>query len=349
VTALLEVRDLKVHYPVRAGVLQRTVGHVKAVDGVSLTVERGETLGLVGESGCGKSTLSRALVRLVQPTSGEILFEGRDIVRPDRTAARQAHRDIQIIFQDPVSSLNPRFRVKDIILEGLRIQGLTRGADEDGIVADILRKVGLPPETAGRFPHALSGGQRQRIGIARTLVLEPKLIVADEPVSALDVSIQSQVLNLLVDLRRELGLTFVFVAHNLAVVSYIADRIAVMYLGRIVELAPSAGLHANALHPYTVALMSAMPDVEAGQSRRRIRLKGEMPSPMAPPSGCRFRTRCPIARDICATQDPPLAERAAGHLVACHFAGELASPFAAQEGSLQPPSAASAAARSAAL
>jgi oligopeptide/dipeptide ABC transporter ATP-binding protein len=320
---LLEVRDLKVHYPVRSGVLQRVVGHVKAVDGVALSVEAGETLGLVGESGCGKSTLSRALVRLVRPTSGEIRFQGRDFQKLGRAEGRHISRDIQIIFQDPVGSLNPRFRIKDIILEGLRINGLAPRGREDALVADMLQKVGLEPNIAERFPHALSGGQRQRVGIARTLVLQPKLIVADEPVSALDVSIQSQVLNLLVDLRRDLGLTYVFVAHNLSVVSYISDRIAVMYLGKIVELAPSDELYARALHPYTVALISAITTISAGSRQRRIRLSGEMPSPVDPPSGCRFRTRCPIARDICAVTEPSLAAASPGHLVACHFPGEL--------------------------
>lgn len=320
---LLEVRDLKVHYPVRSGVLYRTVGHVKAVDGVSFNVGRGETLGLVGESGCGKSTLSRALVRLVRPTAGEIRFDGMDILTLDRQASKKARRDIQIIFQDPVSSLNPRLRVKDIVLEGLRIHGLADSRTNDALVREILGKVGLGPEIAGRYPHELSGGQRQRIGIARTLVLKPRLIVADEPVSALDVSIQSQVLNLMVDLRRELGLTYVFIAHNLSVVAYISDRIAVMYLGKIVELATGEAIQSSALHPYTVALLSAVPDAATRHRRDRLKLKGEIPSPINPPSGCRFRTRCPIARDVCARDEPGFVEHAPGHWAACHFAGEF--------------------------
>jgi peptide/nickel transport system ATP-binding protein/oligopeptide transport system ATP-binding protein len=306
---------------VRSGVLNRVVARVKAVDGVSFAVRRGETLGLVGESGCGKSTLSRALVRLVAPSAGEIRFEGRDLLRLRGADSNRARRDIQIVFQDPVSSLNPRFRVRDVLLEGLRIQGLSTRADEPLLVAEMLEKVGLAPEIADRLPHELSGGQRQRIGIARTLVLRPTLLVADEPVSALDVSIQSQVLNLLVDLRRDFGLTYVFIAHNLAVVAYIADRIAVMYLGKIVEIAASDALLADALHPYTIALLSAVPDGDS--TRTRVRLEGEIPSPIDPPSGCRFRLRCPIARERCAAEEPALAEHRPGRWAACHFAGEF--------------------------
>ena len=317
-TPLLQVRGLHVRYPVRGGVLQRVVGTVRAVDGVDLEVWPGEILGLVGESGCGKSTLSRALVRLVRPDSGEILLDGRDILKLDAAETKRMRREIQIIFQDPVGSLNPRFRVRDIVLEGRRIQGLSDATDA-AVVREMLLKVGLNPEVADRFPHELSGGQRQRIGIARTLVLNPRVIVADEPVSALDVSIQSQVLNLLVDLRRELGLTYVFIAHNLAVVGYIADRVAVMYLGKIVEVASSDDLIAHPLHPYTVALLSAVP---SGR-RARVHLEGEPPSPLNPPSGCRFRTRCPLAQTICAQTEPPLVQKVNSHLVACHFAGEL--------------------------
>jgi peptide/nickel transport system ATP-binding protein/oligopeptide transport system ATP-binding protein len=322
-TPLLEVRGLRVHYPVQSGILQRVIGQVRAVDGVDLEVFPGETLGLVGESGCGKSTLSRALVRLVRPVAGEIRFDGRDILRFDRAATKRMRRDIQIIFQDPVGSLNPRLRVRDLVLEGRRIQGLADRATDAALVQEMLLKVGLAPELAGRYPHELSGGQRQRIGIARTLVLHPRLIVADEPVSALDVSIQSQVLNLLVSLRRELGLTYLFIAHNLAVICYIADRVAVMYLGKIVEVATSRDIAARPLHPYTVALLSAVPDAALRRRRNRVRLEGELPSPIDPPSGCRFRTRCPIAQPVCADTEPQLMPQADAHLVACHFAGAM--------------------------
>jgi peptide/nickel transport system ATP-binding protein/oligopeptide transport system ATP-binding protein len=322
--SLLEIRRLAVHYPVRGGVLQRTVGRVRAVDGVDLAVRQGEIMGIVGESGCGKSTLSRALVGLARPCAGEIRFDGRDILRLAGAEARRVRRDIQIIFQDPVASLNPRLRIRDIVLEGRRIQGLADRGTDEAVLDDILLKVGLGTELASRYPHELSGGQRQRVGIARTLVLNPRLVVADEPVSALDVSIQSQVLNLLVDLRRELGLTYIFIAHNLAVVGYIADRIAVMYLGRIVELLDAATIHLTARHPYTVALLSAVPDVSARRPRPgRVRLAGDLPSPLNPPSGCRFRTRCPVARPLCAQQEPALTARGGAHPVACHFPGAL--------------------------
>jgi oligopeptide/dipeptide ABC transporter ATP-binding protein len=326
---LLEIRGLAVHYPVRSGVLQRVVGQVRAVDGVDLAVREGEIMGIVGESGCGKSTLSRALVGLVRPSAGEIRFDGRDILRMRGEAARQTRRDIQIIFQDPVGSLNPRFRIRDIVLEGRRIQGLADRATDDEVVKDILLKVGLRPELASRYPHELSGGQRQRAGIARTLVLNPRLMVADEPVSALDVSIQSQVLNLLADLRREFGLTYIFIAHNLAVVGYIADRVAVMYLGRIVELLDAATIHTDARHPYTVALLSAVPDLAIRRRPGRVRLTGDLPSPINPPTGCRFHTRCPVAQPVCSTQEPELATRDGAHPVACHFPGALAPQTAA--------------------
>ena len=320
---LLDVRGLAVHFPVRRGALQRVTGQVRAVDGVDFTLAPRETLGLVGESGCGKSTLSRALVGLVQPSAGEMWFGGHDVFRLRRAEAKRVRRDIQIIFQDPVSSLNPSFSVADIVLEGRRIQGLADPAEDDALVQDMLRRVGLGPDIARRRPHELSGGQRQRVGIARTLILRPKLIVADEPVSALDVSVQSQVLNLLVELRRELGLTYVFIAHNLAVVSYIADRVAVMYLGRIVELAPAETIYARPLHPYTVALLSAMPDPAVRGAPDRLRLAGDVPSPIDPPSGCHFRTRCPIAAPVCAELTPPLAGHGGGQFAACHFPGKL--------------------------
>jgi oligopeptide/dipeptide ABC transporter ATP-binding protein len=321
--ALLELRDVHVRFPVHSGVLQRTVGHLRAVDGVSLAVHRGETIGLVGESGCGKSTLSRVAVMLTQPDAGGVFFEGRDLATLDRKARKLARRDIQIIFQDSLGSLNPRMRVRDLILEGRRIQGMVTAATDQALVDDILEKVGLPGDLSTRYPHELSGGQRQRVGIARVLVLGARMIVADEPVSALDVSVQAQVLNLLVGLKRDLGLTYIFIAHSLAVVSYIADRVAVMYLGRIVELAPSETIQSAPLHPYTVSLLAAVPDASARVRRARHHLAGEPPSPMHLPSGCRFRSRCVAAQAICAEREPTLARQADGHLVACHFPGAL--------------------------
>jgi oligopeptide/dipeptide ABC transporter ATP-binding protein len=319
---ILEARGLRTHFPIRRGILQRTVGHVRAVDGVDLAVFPGETLGLVGESGCGKSTLGRTLLRLLPATEGEVHFEGRDVLSLKGADLKALRRDMQIIFQDPVGSLDPRMTVREIVGEGLATHGLGSGREREVRVREILERVGLRAEVAGRYPHEFSGGQRQRIGIARALVLQPKLVVADEPVSALDVSIQSQVLNLLVELKRDFNLTYLFVAHNLAVVGYISDRIAVMYLGKVVELAPAAGLYQRPLHPYTVALLSAIPEPVPGRKRQRIVLKGDVPSPINPPSGCRFRTRCPIAQDICAEKEPPLEMKPQGHLAACHFAGQ---------------------------
>lgn len=320
---LLELRDVHVRFPVHSGILQRTVGHVHAVDGVSLTVHQGEAIGLVGESGCGKSTLSRVVVMLTQPDAGEVLFEGRNLLTLDDRAKRLARRDIQIIFQDPLGALNPRMRVHDLILEGRRIQGLANAALDQALVHEILEKVGLPRELATHYPHELSGGQRQRVGIARVLVLGARLIVADEPVSALDVSVQAQVLNLLVDLKRELGLTYIFIAHSLAVVGYIADRIAVMYLGRVVELASSETIQSAPLHPYTVSLVASVPDASTHVRRPRHHLAGEPPSPMHLPTGCRFRTRCAASQAICAEREPVLTEQAGGRFVACHFPGAL--------------------------
>ena len=324
VRPLVEVRDLVKHFPIRGGILQRTVGFVQAVEGVSFQVRRGETLGLVGESGCGKTTVGRLLLRLIEPTSGSIVFDGVDLTTLKGRALKPYRRRMQIIFQDPYSSLDPRTPIGDSIGEGLRIHGLGSPAVRREIVRVMMDLVGLQPYLARRYPHEFSGGQRQRIGIARALVLSPDLVVCDEPVSALDVSIQAQVLNLLKNLQGELGLTYVFVAHNMGVVEHISDRVAVMYLGRIAELAERRDLFRTQEHPYTQALMSAIPIPDPELRRRRVILHGDVPSPVDPPSGCRFHPRCPLHLElgspaICADTVPPLIQLGADHLCACHF------------------------------
>ena len=321
---LVEVRDLIKHFPVRGGILQRTIGWVQAVDGVSFEIRRGETLGLVGESGCGKTTVGRLLLRLIEPTSGSIRFDGVELTELKGAALKPYRRRMQIIFQDPYASLDPRTPVADSIGEGLRIHGVGTGPERRQKVSRMMDLVGLMPYHARRYPHEFSGGQRQRIGIARALVLEPDLVVCDEPVSALDVSIQAQVLNLLNQLQRELGLTYVFVAHNMGVVEHISDRVAVMYLGRIAELADRRELFRNQEHPYTQALMSAIPIPDPELRRQRVILKGDVPSPVNPPSGCRFHPRCQLRQGlggpaICKDVNPPLIELGGGHECACHF------------------------------
>jgi oligopeptide transport system ATP-binding protein len=320
---ILRVENLQVHFPVNKGIVfQKQVGSVKAVDGVSFTLKRGETLGLVGESGCGKSTTGLAVIHMLAATGGRILFEGEDITTFNNSQVKDFRRRVQMVYQDPYGSLNPRMKVSDIIGEPLEVHGLHKDhAKYRARIEELLDLVGLAPYMADRYPHEFSGGQRQRIGIARALALEPSLIVCDEPVSALDVSIQAQVVNVFMDLQRRLGLTFIFIAHDLAVVRHISDRIAVMYLGRIVEIATREELYKNPLHPYTVALLSAVPvaDVEAESKRARVIVKGEVPSALNPPSGCRFHPRCPMAMDKCKTDIPVLSDQGSGRVVACHL------------------------------
>ncbi|MGI8968283.1 MAG: ABC transporter ATP-binding protein [Chloroflexota bacterium] len=317
---LLEVRNLKTYYPVLGGVLRRRIGWVKAVDDVSFAIKRGETLGLVGESGCGKTTVGRSIIRLLQPLSGQVIFEGKDILSLPRNEMKKVRRNLQIIFQDPYGSLNPRMAVGDIIGEGLLVHGMGSRKEREARVQYFLSVVGLRKEYVRRYPHEFSGGQRQRIGIARALALRPKFIVGDEPVSALDVSIQSQVINLLKDLQQEFELTYLFIAHDLSVVEYISDRVGVMYLGKLVELATAEELYANPRMPYTQALLSAIPVPDPSLKKNRIVLKGDVPSPINPPSGCPFRTRCWLAQEVCAAETPPLREVSPDHWAACHFA-----------------------------
>ena len=317
---MVEVKNLVKYFPIRGGILQRTVAQVKAVDDVSFDIKRGETLGLVGESGCGKTTVGRTLLRLIPATSGTVNFEGRDVFALAGGDLKSIRRDMQIIFQDPYSSLDPRMPIGESVGEGLLVHGLRDGKKRNEIVMEMLKRVGLEDYHARRYPHEFSGGQRQRIGIARALALRPKFIVCDEPVSALDVSIQSQVLNLLKDLQREFGLTYLFIAHNLSVVEHISDRVGVMYLGKMVELTDRESLFRDPLHPYTKALLSAIPIPDPTLKRERIILQGEVPSPINPPSGCRFHPRCPVAIDRCKVDDPAFEELKPNHFVACHVA-----------------------------
>jgi peptide/nickel transport system ATP-binding protein len=329
---LVHAENVRKYFPIKKGVIiQREIARVHAVDDVSFDIRAGETLGLVGESGCGKSTLGRCIVRLYELTDGKIEFEGRDISHLSRGDLRPIRRQMQMVFQDPYASLNPRKRVGSIISDPLRIHGLGDGKEVRGRVQELLELVGLSPEHYNRYPHEFSGGQRQRIGVARALALRPKLIVADEPVSALDVSIQAQVINLLDDLQDELSLTYMFIAHDLGVVRHVSDRIAVMYLGKIVEVSPAEELYQRPVHPYTEALLSAVPvpDPELSAKRERIVLEGDVPSPISPPSGCRFHPRCRYATEICAMEEPPLVAHGTGHLAACHHPLNVAGTPAA--------------------
>lgn len=322
---LLEVKGLEKHFPIKSGTFKKTSGYVKAVDGIDLTVYPGETLGIVGESGCGKSTTGRTILRLLEPTSGEVWFDGKDVAKLSNEEMRRTRKDMQMIFQDPYASLNPRQTIKQILLESLEVHGIGTAKERLQTVEEMIEIVGLRKEHLNRHPHDFSGGQRQRIGIARALVLKPKLVIADEPVSALDVSIQSQILNLLKDLRKEFNLTLLFISHDLSVVKHLCDRVAVMYLGRVVEIADKKTLFENPRHPYTRALLSAVPVARPKVKRERVVLQGDLPSPANPPSGCTFHPRCPYTTEICRTEVPRLHGNEGGQLVSCHLvsSGEI--------------------------
>src|SRR6201984_350847 len=321
--SLLEIRDLKKHFPVGEGLFSRNKGAVKAVDGVSLTVEEGETLGIVGESGCGKSTLGRTILRLIEPTSGEVVFQGKNLVTMSQRELREMRRQMQIIFQDPYASLNPRMRVGDIVGEGLEIHKLAKGKAKRARVMELLHQVGLREDHYPRYPHEFSGGQRQRIGIARALAVNPKFIVCDEPVSSLDVSIQAQIINLLQELQEKMHLTYVFISHDLRVVEHISHRVAIMYLGKVVEIAKSETIYQDAKHPYTRALLSSVPMLDISQRKEHVILQGDVPSPVHPPPGCAFHPRCAYREAICDKTEPPLDFGADGHGVACHVFGPI--------------------------
>jgi oligopeptide transport system ATP-binding protein len=334
VTALLQVEGLAKHYPVKGGLLGRAAGVVRAVDGVSFAIARGETLALVGESGCGKSTTARLVLRLIEPSAGTVRFDGTEV--SGKAELRALRRRVQVVFQDPYASLNPRLRIGEAIAEPMEVHGIGDAASRAARVEELLGLVGLARFHAQRYPHEFSGGQRQRIGIARALAVQPELVVCDEPVSALDVSIQAQVVNLMKDLQARFGLSYLFIAHDLAVVRHMADRVAVMYLGQIVEMAAKRALFADPRHPYTRALLSAIPLPDPRRRGRVTPVGGDVPSPMNPPPGCRFHTRCPLARDVCRKEAPPLREVAAGHSSACHFAAELPPPDAAPGDGIAP-------------
>lgn len=318
-SSLLKVNKLKKYFPITGGLFKRTIGHVKAVEEISFTIDKGETLGIVGESGCGKSTTGRMIARVMDPTEGNIIFDGQDVTNLRGKRLRRYHQDVQMVFQDPYASLNPRMSIQNIIGEPLEVNNIARGNELIETVNELLETVGLQPEDRQKYPHEFSGGQRQRIGVARALALNPKLIVADEVVSALDVSVQSQILNLLTDLKEELSLAYIFISHDLSVIRHISDRVAVMYLGHLVEIADKKRFFENTLHPYSQALLSAAPEPTRKRKRERIVLEGEVPSPANPPTGCPFHTRCPFVMDICKEVKPKLQEQKEGHLVACHL------------------------------